>query len=101
MEIIEFGNRLRLSNAGDEVVSVPGYSSEPYLEIGPDGVRRNENSPATYLNSRRDGTTPLPERADPQADPSWVSVSSETVYEGRSPNALDVGVGAAAGPGRS
>jgi len=48
---------------------------------GCSGLRRNENSPATYLNSRRDGTTPLPERADPQADPSWVSVSSETGYE--------------------
>ncbi|MBA3369680.1 MAG: hypothetical protein H0T99_13625 [Geodermatophilaceae bacterium] len=81
MQIIEFGNRLRLSNGGDEVVSVPGYSSEPYLQIGPDGVQRNDNSPATYLNSSRDGTTPLPERADPQADPFWVSLSSETVYE--------------------
>ncbi|MDQ3475200.1 MAG: hypothetical protein M3492_02350 [Actinomycetota bacterium] len=81
VQIIEFGNRLRLSNGGDEVVSVPGYSSEPYLQIGPDGVQRNDNSPATYLNSSRDGTTPLPERADPQADPFWVSLSSETVYE--------------------
>ena len=81
VEILEFGDRLRLSNAGDEVVSVPGYSSEPYLQIGPEGVLRNENSPATYLNASRDGATSLPERADPLAEPSWVSVSSETAYE--------------------
>ncbi|MGI8723352.1 MAG: hypothetical protein ACR2JG_14135 [Geodermatophilaceae bacterium] len=55
VEIIEFGSRLRLTNTSDETVSVPGYSAEPYLEISPDGVRRNENSPATYLNLSRDG----------------------------------------------
>ncbi len=60
VKIIEFGNRLRLSNAGDQVVSVPGYSSEPYLQIGPDGVRRNVNSPATYLNSSRMGPRHCP-----------------------------------------
>jgi len=81
VEIIEFGNRLRLTNTSNETVSVSGYSAEPYLEIGPDGVRRNENSPATYLNSSRDGTTPLPERADPLAAPSWLTVSSESSYE--------------------
>jgi len=81
VEIIEFGNRLRLTNTSDETVAVPGYSAEPYLQIGPDGVHRNENSPATYLNLSRDGTTPLPERVDPKADPSWARVSSEPVYE--------------------
>ena len=81
VEIIEFGNRLRLSNTTDEVVTVPGYSFEPYLQIGPDGVQRNENSPATYLSLTRDGTTALPERVDPNAEPSWVTVSQESVHE--------------------
>lgn len=81
VEIIEFGNRLRLTNTSDETVSVPGYSTEPYLQIGPDGVRRNDNSPATYLNLSRDGTMALPERADPLASPSWLTVSSESSYE--------------------
>lgn len=79
--VIEFGNRLRLSNASDRVVSVPGYSAEPYLQIGPDGVQRNENSPASYLNLSLDATAPLPEQADPLAEPTWVTVSSRTVYE--------------------
>lgn len=81
VEVIDFGNLLRLSNSSDEVVSVPGYSAEPYLQIGPDGVQRNENSPATYLNLTREGATALPERADPNAEPSWVTVSMESVYE--------------------
>ena len=53
VEIIDFGSQLRLSNSSDEVVSVPGYSGEPYLEVGPEGVRRNENSPTIYPKSRR------------------------------------------------
>lgn len=81
LESIEFGNRLRLVNATDEVVSVPGYSAEPYLEIGPDGVRRNENSPTTYRDMSGPGTTALPDRADPNAEPFWETVSSEPVYE--------------------
>jgi len=81
VEIIDFGSQLRLSNSSDEVVSVPGYSGEPYLEVGPEGVRRNENSPTTYLNLGGPGTVALPERADPNAEPSWETVSSEPVYE--------------------
>jgi hypothetical protein len=81
IEIIEFGNRLRLTNTSGEVVSVPGYTGEPYLQIASDGVRRNENSPATYLNVTADATTALPEYADPLAEPSWVTVSSAPMYE--------------------
>ncbi|MDQ4038063.1 MAG: hypothetical protein M3313_06880 [Actinomycetota bacterium] len=81
VEIIAFGSRLWLSNLSDEVVSVPGYSGEPYLEIGPDGVRRNQNSPTTYINLGGPGTAALPDRADPTAEPSWEIVSSEPEYE--------------------
>lgn len=44
-------------------------------------MRRNENSPTTYINIGGPGTTALPERADPNAEPSWETVSSEPEYE--------------------
>lgn len=98
MEIIEFGNRLRLTNTSDETVSVPGYSAEPYLEISPDGVRRNENSPATYLNLSRDGP-----RHSGAGRSAGVPVVGDCEFRGlvrvaRPPDALDVGVAAARGP---
>jgi hypothetical protein len=59
---------------------VPGYSDEPYLRIGPEGVWRNANSPATYINLDRFGRTTLPAHADPDAAPDWVQVSTEPGY---------------------
>lgn len=44
-------------------------------------MRRNEKSPTTYINIGGPGTTALPERADPNAEPSWETVSSEPKYE--------------------
>src|SRR5262245_20968599 len=47
---IEAGARLELTNTAQRTVEVLGYSNEPYLEVRPDGVYQNTNSPATYLN---------------------------------------------------
>ncbi len=70
------GDELDLRNDSDVEVLVPGYSEEPYLRIGPDGVQRNDRSPATYLNATVQGDSPLPPQADAEADPEWVTVSS-------------------------
>jgi hypothetical protein len=59
---------------------VPGYSDEPYLRIGPAGVWRNKNSPATYINLNRYGQVSLPSNADPHAAPHWAQVSTEASY---------------------
>ena len=68
------------STAPTAEVVVPGYSDEPYLRIGPDGVWRNANSPATYINLDRYGRTTLPDRADSDAEPAWEQVSTEPHY---------------------
>ena len=60
VRILQFGDELELVNRTDREVMVPGYSDEPYLRIGPDGVWRNANSPATYINLDRYGRTTLP-----------------------------------------
>jgi hypothetical protein len=77
VRVLQFGDELELVNRTDREVVVPGYSDEPYLRIGPDGVWRNANSPATYINLDRYGRTTLPQRADSDAEPAWEQVSTE------------------------
>jgi hypothetical protein len=64
---------------GIEVV-VEGYDGEPYLQVLPDGtVQENELAPTTYLNRDRFGTT-VPERADAEAEPRWVTIAEGGTY---------------------
>jgi hypothetical protein len=78
--VLSFGDDLELVNRTGTEVAVPGYSDEPYLRIGPDGVWRNRNSPATYINLDRYARTPLPPNADPLAAPDWQQVSTDSAY---------------------
>lgn len=62
-------------------VDVIGYRAEPYLRFLPDGrVEVNDNAPTTYLSEDRYGTTPVPDRADPDAPPAWRTVSESGSY---------------------
>ncbi|MFC3504770.1 hypothetical protein ACFOOK_27910 [Micromonospora krabiensis] len=72
---VEAGARLELTNRTGRPVEVIGYSGEPYLRVGPDGVFENTRSPATYLNRTLAGDTTLPAEADPAAPPSWRRVA--------------------------
>ncbi|WP_331461254.1 hypothetical protein [Micromonospora tarapacensis] len=78
VRVIEAGARLELTNTGGEPVEVIGYSGEPYLRIGPDGVFENTRSPATYLNRTILGDTVLPAEADPAAAPVWRRIDGGT-----------------------
>ncbi len=80
VRVLSFGDELEVVNPTGTELAVPGYSGEPYLRIGPDGVWRNRLSPATTINLDRYGRTPLPADADPQAAPEWVQVSTRPEY---------------------
>ncbi len=80
VRVLQFGDELELVNETSTEVVVPGYSDEPYLRIGPDGVWRNANSPATYINLDRYGRVDVPEKAEGRAAPDWVRVSTEPAY---------------------
>ena len=80
VRILSFGDDLEVVNPTGTEVQIPGYSDEPYLRIGPDGVWRNRNSPATYINLDRYARTTLPVNADPQAAPDWQQVSTDSQY---------------------
>lgn len=71
---------LEVTNTSGTELLVSGYENEPYLRVGPDGVWENRNSPATYLNNDRFGETPVPERADAQAEPDWVRRGDGPTY---------------------
>lgn len=71
IELVEAGGRVELTNRTSREAVVLGYEGEPYLRIGRDGVFRNRNSPATYLNARRSGGDEVPARATAEASPSW------------------------------
>ncbi|PZG00153.1 hypothetical protein C1I99_10075, partial [Micromonospora deserti] len=75
VRVVEAGARLELTNSGDQPVEVLGYSGEPYLRVGPDGVYENRRSPATYLNRTIAGDTRVPAEADPAAAPDWRRVA--------------------------
>ncbi len=80
VRVLQFGDELEVVNPTGTELAVPGYSGEPYLRIGPDGVWRNALSPATTINLDRYGDIPLPADADPQAAPDWVQVSTRPAY---------------------
>jgi len=66
---------LELVNRSGRTVYVNGYGGEPYLRIDADGVAANLNSPATYVNGRRDANVPVPDHATSSAVPSWYRIS--------------------------
>lgn len=78
VRVVEAGARLELVNRTGRPIEVLGYDGEPYLEVRPDGVYENRNSPATYLNQTLAGGTPPP-GADPRLPPRWQRISTEPV----------------------
>ena len=80
VRVLDFGDQLEVVNPTGTELAVPGYSGEPYLRIGPDGVWRNQLSPATWLNLDRYGRTTIPGDVDIAAAPRWQQVSTQPVY---------------------
>ena len=75
VEVLDGDDRLALRNTGPETVIVLGYDGEPYLRFTAQGVDRNANSPATYLNQARYGEADVPEALE-DADPRWQRVAA-------------------------
>ncbi len=79
--VVDGDDRLRIENESGTELLVLGYDREPYLRIGPDGVYRNERSPASYLNRDRFARIAVPLKADPGAKPVWRRVSSRPAWQ--------------------
>ncbi|WP_412541825.1 hypothetical protein R8Z50_04540 [Longispora sp. K20-0274] len=73
---VDAGASLELRYTGPSTIEVLGYSGEPYLGVGPGGVRQNVRSPATYLNETLRGGA---EGGDASAAPEWRQLSTTPV----------------------
>jgi hypothetical protein len=97
---IEAGARLELVNHSSHTIEVLGYSGEPYLRIGPDGVYQNDASPATYLNETLAGGVAPPPTAGSAMPPLWTKLSAAPAvlwHDHRTQTAVPAA--AASGPG--
>lgn len=63
-----------VENNTGELLEVKGRSGEPFLEIGPDGVRGNVNSPDYWLGATQT-IRPVPDYADPDKPAKWETLS--------------------------
>ena len=82
VEVLQGDDQLHVRNGSGRELVIEGYDGEPYLRFATDGgVYRNENSPATYLNSDRYGGAAVPASASKNAPPRWKRVAHGTSYD--------------------
>jgi hypothetical protein len=81
VQVVNYDDSLQLENNTGKTVIVDGYQGEPYIRIAADGtVELNRNSPAYFLNDDRYGNAPVPDSADPDAEPDWELVDMTGQY---------------------
>ncbi len=82
VQVLEFADRLLLTNHTGQTVTVYGYQGEPYARVLADGTaEQNARSPATYLNASFYGNVTVPASADPSAAPRWTVVDRTGQFE--------------------
>jgi hypothetical protein len=75
LQVLEFADRLILTNHSGQTVTVIGYQGEPYGRVLANGtVQLNTSSPAYYLNQNFYGDVNVPSSASPTATPHWTVV---------------------------
>ncbi|MFI5008852.1 MAG: hypothetical protein ACHQDY_01100 [Solirubrobacterales bacterium] len=82
LEVLEFADRLVLSNHTGRTVTVYGYEGEPYARVLANGtVEVNTSSPAYYLNQNFYGQVTVPSSASAHAPPRWTVVDRTGQFE--------------------
>lgn len=72
VQVLEFADRLQLTNHTGKTVTVYGYEGEPYARVLGDGtVEVNTRSPAYYLNQSFYAQVTVPASASAHAAPRW------------------------------
>jgi len=75
LEVLEFADRLVLTNRTGKTVTVYGYQGEPYARVMANGtVQVNTRSPAYYLNQNFYGDVSVPAAASATATPNWTVI---------------------------
>lgn len=82
LQVLEFADRLLLTNHTGRTVTIYGYSGEPYARVLPNGTaEENVRSPATYLNTNFYANVTVPASANASAPPRWVVVDRTGQFE--------------------
>ncbi len=82
LEVLEFADRLVLTNHTGKTVTVYGYEGEPYARVLADGtVEVNTSSRAYYLNQSFYAEVTVPPSASPHATPHWTVLDRTGQFE--------------------
>jgi hypothetical protein len=82
VQVLEFADRLLLTNHTGQTVTIYGYQGEPYARVLANGTaEQNQRSPATYLNTNFYANVKVPATASPNAAPQWVVVDRTGQFE--------------------
>jgi hypothetical protein len=77
VEMRDLGNRIEVRNTTRHDVTVLGYSGEPYLRVGPNGVYENRKSPSVFLNRTSTIVADAPSSYSASAKPVWRRLSGD------------------------
>ncbi|HEV8627770.1 MAG TPA: hypothetical protein VG034_25305 [Acidimicrobiia bacterium] len=71
--VYSVNSQMLVTNRGPQTVTFLADSGEPFLEIGPAGVRGNVASPTFYDSNAPEGLAKFPQQAKPGSDvpPIW------------------------------
>jgi hypothetical protein len=82
LQVLEFADRLLLTNHTGKTVTIYGYEDEPYARVLANGAtEQNQRSPATYLNTNFYGQVSVPAYADANAAPYWQVIDRTGQFE--------------------
>ena len=80
LKILYGDDQVLLDNRSGKTIIIRGYSGEPYLRFGPDGIYVNSHSPAVFLNQDRYAQTAVPKSATATARPFWQKLAGGEVW---------------------
>jgi hypothetical protein len=82
LQVLEFADRLLLTNHTGKTVTIYGYSGEPYARVLANGTaEQNVRSPATYLNTNFYADVTVPAIAYANATPQWHVIDRTGQFE--------------------
>jgi hypothetical protein len=82
LQVLEFADRLVLTNHTGTTITIEGYEGEPYARVLADGaVEVNTRSPAYYLNQNFYGDVTVPASASASAPPRWTVLDRTGQFE--------------------
>jgi hypothetical protein len=81
-QVLEFADRILMTNHTGRTVTIYGYEGEPYARVLANGTaEQNARSPATYLNTNFYAEVTVPPSANASAAPKWEVIDRTGQFE--------------------